>query len=66
MTDLKLLQVARKTAEYNLDLIEVILETDINNQISEELKEILEYSLELNYQLYRLTSEKLNEYGILL
>lgn len=59
---------ARKTAELNLQLIETILQLETNETfiISDELREMLEYVLEINWQQYRLTNEKLLEYGYVL
>lgn len=59
---------ARKTADLNLQLIETILQLETNETfiISDELREMLEYVLEINWQQYRLTNEKLLENGYVL
>lgn len=68
MTNAQYLQLVRKCADINLQLIETLIQLDEASQliISDELREMLEFSLETNWQTYRITTEKLIENGILL
>ena len=68
MSNLYFLLHSQKTADVNLQLIETILELDntVNFKISDELREMLEYILEINWQQYRLTNENLKTYGYVL
>lgn len=68
MTNIDFLIYVRKTADLNLQLIETILQLETNETfiISDELREMLEYVLEINWQTYRLTNEKLLENGYVL
>lgn len=68
MTNIDFFIYVRKTADLNLQLIETILQLETNEtfRISDELREMLEYVLEINWQTYRLTNEKLLENGYVL
>ena len=67
MTDLQYLQISRKCADINLQLIETILQLENSGKgkLSDELREMLEYSLQINWQTYRLTNEKLQQHDVL-
>ena len=58
-------QTARKAADINLHLLATIVQLGQAEQInlSPALLEMIEYALEINWQLYRLSTEKLNDYG---
>jgi hypothetical protein len=58
----------RKTSDINLQLIETLLQLDNQDNfiITDELREMLEYVLEQNWQQYRLTNETLQENGYVL
>ena len=68
MNNTDFFKYARNNADINLQLIETILLMDdkTNFKLSEELTEMLECVLEKNWQMYKLTNEKLIENGILL
>ena len=68
MNNTDFFKYARNNADINLQLIETILTLDDNTnfKLSEELIEMLECVMEKNWQMYRLTNEKLIENGILL
>lgn len=63
MTTEEILHISKRVADTNLQLIEII--ADLSNSdkihISEELAEMLNFCLDINFQLYRLTTEKLKE-----
>jgi hypothetical protein len=65
MNELIYLQTTRKAADINLHLLATIVQLGHADQlkISPELCEMLEYALAINWQQYRLTTEKLNNYG---
>lgn len=65
MNELTYLQTTRKAADINLHLLATIVQLGQADQlkISPELYEMLEYALAINWQQYRLTTEKLNNYG---
>lgn len=67
ITDIQYLQSARKAADINLQLLETLIQLGEAEQIniSAELLEMIEYALELNWQQYRLTTEKLKENDVL-
>jgi hypothetical protein len=68
MKELQYLQLVKKCSDINLQLIETLITLGESGyiEITDELREMLEYTLELNWQNYRLTSEKLNQNGFLL
>jgi hypothetical protein len=59
---------AKRTADLNLQLIEIL--ADMSNDgkiiISEELAEMLNFCLDVNFQLFRLSNEKILENAYLL
>lgn len=65
MNELNYLQTTRKAADINLHLLATIVQLGQADQlkISPELYEMLDYALAINWQQYRLTTEKLNNYG---
>lgn len=68
MTQEQYYQLVKKCADINLQLLETIITLGESGyiEITDELREMLEYTLELNWQNYRLTSEKLTDNGFLL
>lgn len=68
MNENQYLQLVKKCSDINLQLIETLLTLGESGyiEITAELREMLEYTLEINWQNYRLTSEKLNKNGFLL
>lgn len=65
MNELTYLQTTRKAADINLHLLATIVQLGQADQlkITPELYEMLDYALAINWQQYRLTTEKLNDYG---
>lgn len=66
MTQYEYLKTMRKAADVNLQLLETLLELNHDGQltISAELSEMIEYTLEINWQQYRLITEKIRQiYG---
>ena len=65
MNELNYLQTTRKAADINLHLLATIVQLGQADQlkISPELYEMLDYALAINWQQYRLITEKLNNYG---
>ena len=63
MTNQEFTKTAKRTADLNLQLIETI--ADLVNEgrldISEELAEMLNFCLDINFQLFRLSNEKMKE-----
>jgi hypothetical protein len=59
---------AKRTADLNLQLIEIL--ADMSNDgkiiISEELAEMINFCLDVNFQLFRLSNEKILENAYLL
>lgn len=55
--------ITRRTADLNIQLIEIIGELTNNGrlEISEELAEMLNFCLDLNFNLYALSNEKITE-----
>jgi hypothetical protein len=68
MNNIDFLIHTRKVADVNLQLIETLLQLDNQDSfvITDELREMLEFVLEQNWQQYRLTNENLQENGYVL
>lgn len=67
ITDIQYLHSARKAIDINLHLLATIIQLGEAEQIqiNDGLREMIEYALELNWQQYRLTTEKIVEYDVL-
>lgn len=63
MTNFEFAQLTKRTSDMNLQLIEIMAElaNDGKIEIGEELAEMLNFCLDLNFQLYRLSNEKIKE-----
>jgi hypothetical protein len=63
MTNQEFIKTAKRTADLNLQLIETIADLANDNRItiSEELAEMLNFCLDINFQLFRLSNEKIIE-----
>lgn len=63
--ELSYLKLNQKCADLNLNLLSTIIELEQNEQIklTPGLIEMIECTLEYNWEQYRKTKEKLNNYG---